>query len=61
LASPYNRNTPIDREPVDGGNVVIDLDKGTWRMATSEERADQTVLHVTHFTTCPAADSRRRR
>ena len=45
---------PIDAYPDLLGNVLINREAGTWRVATKEEQMkhpDQ--LHHSHFTTCP--------
>jgi len=57
---------PIDPEPVDGGNLV--LDSPTPRgpvIATYADPAapmvDDPLRYVSHFSTCPNADQHRRK
>ena len=49
---------PIDWEPTEGGNVLINRD-GTYRILSKLEYAAE--LHTNHFATCPDADALRHR
>lgn len=59
------RNAPIDRDPSPEGNIVIDLDEGTYRvldrLALADARATYTPVYTLHFVTCPDAEKHRGR
>jgi hypothetical protein len=61
-----HKRAPIDAAPAVGGNIVVDLDAGTYRIVTGIEREDMIgrgdPLHLNHFVTCPnAAEHKGRR
>lgn len=52
--------TPLDPEPVATGNIVIEGDGDAARcrvLAKGEEPPAGTLRYVTHFFTCPKADT----
>lgn len=61
------RPAPIDAEPdpAGNGNVRIDLEAGTYAIVSGEEleQAHEAgePLHLNHWVTCPAAQSRKAR
>jgi hypothetical protein len=62
------KRIPLDPEPVDGGNIVIDNSGPHGPIATVVGKATQPGLfgddsprYVSHFATCPNADRHRRR
>lgn len=56
---------PIDADPNPAGNVLVDLEAGTYRVLTREDRAaavpPEGDRYSTHFQTCPNAEQWRRR
>lgn len=51
------RAMPIDKDPVAGGNLVVE--NGVARVA-APDLFDQRPRHVSHFATCPQAKEHRR-
>lgn len=49
------RHAPIEVEPVTNGNVVVDLEAGTYRLAGIDFRYPVGVRHRNHFAACPEA------
>jgi len=51
------KRAPIDARPVEGGNVLPNVDEGTYvTIGLPEERAAYPgQLHTNHFQTCPQA------
>lgn len=57
--TPKGRRIPLDPDPVEGGNVLLEGERAT--VLTNEERAAHPgPLHVSHFATCPKAKRHRR-
>lgn len=58
------RRMPVDITPIVGGNIVITSGPEA-RVLTKQETADRQArgdkLFVSHFTTCPNAEARRKR
>lgn len=52
---------PLDAQPVDDGNIVLD-DGETYRVLTKAERATVVDIprYTSHFATCPTARQHRR-
>lgn len=54
--------SPIDAYPAWNGNVLIDWEHETWRVATTDEKAAHgRELHLSHFATCPFQEKFRTR
>jgi hypothetical protein len=53
------KSAPIDQALVPDGNIVVDLEAGTYRVLTGDAREDAVdrgdPLHFNHFITCPQA------
>jgi hypothetical protein len=69
--TPNGRRIPLDAEPVDGGNIVLDdpaaeapTDPRTARVVGKEAQpnlfGDDGPRYTSHFATCPDADSHRK-
>ena len=47
---------PVDADPADNGNIVVDLDTGRYVVLAGDELAQARVeggaLHLNHFVTC---------
>lgn len=47
---------PVEFEPHENGNLVVDKDRGIYRMATLEEKelakCENKKLYISHFATC---------
>lgn len=56
-----NRRGPLDREPNPDGNVLIVKGRGVVATGAELQRArdEQEPLYMSHFATCPFADSHR--
>lgn len=55
---------PIDVEPVEGGNVLIDTIAGAYQVlhgARADASSVQDRVHTNHFQTCPQAPAWRQR
>lgn len=62
------KSNPIECEPTAGGNVLVDLEAGTYSIVPASQLAAarqdperRRQLHISHFVGCPAAPSYRRR
>jgi hypothetical protein len=57
--NPNPRPNPIEVNPHEKGNLVIDRNKGLYRVATTTEievaRRDKKNLYISHYATCPFA------
>lgn len=64
VAVPGAKPNPIDARPHKEGNLVIDIDRAVYRFATGNEKELQRdygkKLYISHFQTCPEANSFRR-
>lgn len=49
------RHAPIEVEQVANGNVLIDLEAGTYRLTGRDFREPERMAHVNHFARCPEA------
>lgn len=51
------KKNPLDPEPSDEGNVIVDLDTGQAETQTHEQaqllREAGAALYISHFATCP--------
>lgn len=52
---------PLDTEPSDGGNLVLDDGRALIYDHTTSNEMFAPPLYVSHFATCPQADRWRRR
>lgn len=53
---------PIDMEPVDGGNIEIDVEAGTYRIIPKDDRlANPKPRHLNHWATCAAKEEFRKK
>lgn len=54
---------PLDAEPSDKGNVEVTYDTGqpVGTVVTNEDRLFPVPLYLSHFATCPDAESHRRK
>jgi hypothetical protein len=58
ITAPGGRRTPVDRDPVEGGNLVLESKGG--RLIVRYVPTGQGT-HVSHFATCPQASEWRNR
>lgn len=49
------RPAPIDVDPVERGNIKVDLEAGTYRVVGVDLVNPSPNRYVSHFTTCPDA------
>lgn len=54
-AKPGGRPAPIEVEPSPNGNVLIDLEAGTWAVVSRTQRETHApgTLHLNHYANCP--------
>jgi hypothetical protein len=54
---------PIDDVPTLDGNILIDEEKGTYRIVSTHTERSEFIgrLHKSHFATCPNAREHQRR
>lgn len=52
------KKAPIDMEPIDGGNVVIDLDVQEYAIVKGERGK---LRYRSHFASCPDAKEHRKK
>jgi len=50
-----HRLAPIEAEPAADGNIVIDLEAGTYRLTGRDLRYPEQVRWINHFVRCPQA------
>lgn len=50
------KRAPINAEPEDKGNVLVDLEKGTYSIAKMDQLG-KVEAHKNHFVTCPQSHS----
>lgn len=56
------KRAPIDAYPDITGNVIVDQEAGTWRVATNHEKLQHAgKMHNSHFATCPYSQQYRAR
>jgi hypothetical protein len=56
------KTAPIDDVPTRDGNILIDEEKGTYRIVTTHTELAKYIgrLHMNHWATCPKAAEHRR-
>lgn len=61
-AADKTKSMPVNVDMIMGeGNVLADLDAGTYRVLGKQEAAESpTALYLSHFATCPNAKARKK-